>query len=66
MNDPCKVLDVSIDASEDEIKAAYKRMVSVFVVFAEAHSHSRHFRPGAGILIATPQGKKKRRRTSSK
>jgi len=26
MNDPCKVLDVSRDASEDEIKAAYKRM----------------------------------------
>ena len=34
MRDPYKVLDISRDASEEEIKAAYKRMVNHIVILS--------------------------------
>ena len=57
--DPYQVLDISIDASEEDIKAAYKRMVGACTIdFLETHSHLRYFRPSAGIPIAMLQERK--------
>jgi hypothetical protein len=39
--DPYGVLEISRDATEDEIKTAYKRMVHVFAFFYWAYSHCR-------------------------
>jgi hypothetical protein len=55
---PYNVLEISRNATEDEIKAAYKRMVDIFTVFQGTCSHCWYFRPGAGTLIAMSQEKK--------
>jgi hypothetical protein len=56
--DPYGVLEISRDATEDEIKAGYKRMVNAFAFFHWTYCHSRFIRPSAGTLIAMSREKK--------